>query len=168
MGMARGSLWPSVLLVIFWCGISGQTCTKDIVYSKDYYTQPVSESFEIGMTQAMARMEKVLPKFGYNIIQQDEAQHKFITGWRPVEADSHYVFLFDRRDYGITDGTYYQLLVDLIQQGSKVKVALSTKIKTIVGPLESSKKVEQRILKQLADDFRSPQIEITNVEMRKK
>ena len=50
MGMARGSLLQSVLLVIFWCGISGQTCTKDIVYSKDQ--QEVLAMVEGGQAEA--------------------------------------------------------------------------------------------------------------------
>ena len=49
-----------------------------------------------------------------------------------------------------------------------IKVTYSPTVKTIVGPLESSGVIEKRLLTQLHDYLRSPQIEMTNVGVKKK
>lgn len=156
------------LLVIFWTSFSGQLCTKKMVYSKDYYTNPWKAHFDADQASVFKTVEKTLNRFGYELTVKDEVKGSFVAGWRPVEADSHYVNLFDRRDYGVSDGAYYQLTVDLSQEGSRVKVLVATTVKSIVGPLLSSGKVEKRILLQLQDYLRSPQVEMTNVGVEKK
>ena len=77
-------------------------------------------------------------------------------------------FFFERRDYGLTDGAYYQLVVDIMEEGSQMKVAVSTTIKSIAGKMKTSGKVEKRILKQLKNYLRAPQIQMTNVGVKKK
>lgn len=148
--------------------LSAQTCTMKLVRGRDYYTQPRTQSFEVGMTEMMDVVKKTLDKEGFQIFSINKEQKRFITGWLPVEADSHYLYIFNRKDYGLTDGSYYQLYADLSQEGQKVKVALSTKVKTIVGQLESSHKVERRLLRQIEDYVRAPQLDMTNVGTEKK
>lgn len=155
-------------LVLFWTSFSGETCTKAIVYGRDYHTQPVRDWFDADQTTVMKGVERALEREGFEIFSIDESKGRIVTGWRPVEVDSHYVLLFQRRDYGVSDGAYYRLTTDLTQEGSRIKVAFSTTVKTIVGPLESSGVIEKRLLTQLHDYLRSPQIEMTNVGVKKK
>ena len=155
-------------LLFLWFGSTGKTCTKEIVYGKDYYTQPKTARFSNDQATVMAAVQKTLEQFGYQIHNIDESKWRLTTGWRPVEGDSHYYNLFGHRDYGISDGAYYRLTVDLAQEGSQIKVAVGTTIKTVVGKLETSGKLERRIIDQLETYLRPPQIEMTNVGVRKK
>ncbi|MBI4411696.1 MAG: hypothetical protein HY541_04350 [Deltaproteobacteria bacterium] len=157
-----------VFLLFLWLVSTGQTCTKEIVYGKDYYTQPKTAWFSNDKATVMASIQKTLERFGYQIHNIDEEKGRITSGWRPVEGDSHYFNLFGRKDYGISDGAYYRLTVDLAQEGSQVKVAVGTTIKTVVGQLETSGKLERRIIDQLETYLRPPQIEMSNVGVRKK
>ncbi|MBI2340851.1 MAG: hypothetical protein HYU99_10900 [Deltaproteobacteria bacterium] len=157
-----------VFLLFLWFFSTGQTCTKEIVYGKDYYTLPKHAWFLNDKETVMKAVQRALEHLGYEINNTDEEKGRFITGWRPVEGDSHYYNLFGRRDYGITDGAYYQMTVDLTQEGSQIKVAVGTTVKTIVGKLESAGKVEGRVIAELETYLRPPQIEMTNVGVRKK
>lgn len=152
-----------IMFILSWFGMTAETCTRVIVYAKDYHTDPRKASYSTNQVTIIAALRESLKLFGYEIHLVDEERGKIISGWRPVESDSHYAKLFDRRDYGVSDGAYYQVVIDLIQEGPQVKVMVGTLVKSLAGRLESSGKVERRILDQLADNLRSPQIEMTNV-----
>ncbi len=158
----------SIAILFFWLSFSGQMCTKEIVYSKDFYTTPQKAYFQTEKVELLTTIQTVLERLGYEMQSVDKEKGNMVTGWRPVEGDSHYFDLFGTRDYGTSDGAYYQLLVDVTEEGGNKKVAIATKVKTIVGKLESTGKVEKRILSQLEDLLRSPQIEMSNVGVRKK
>jgi hypothetical protein len=157
-----------ISVLFLWFSTTGQMCTKDIVYSKDYYTQPVSQYFDTDKATMMETVNRALEHDGYEIYNIDEAKGRYITGWKSVESDSHYLDFFGRRDYGLADSVYYQLVIDLLDEGSRVKVVASTTIKSIAGPMKSSGKVEKRIIAQLKDYLRAPQLIMTNVGVRKK
>lgn len=157
-----------IFLFLLWFGLTGQTCTKEIVYGKDYITQPKSAWFSNDKETVMSAVQKTLEQFGYQIHNIDGERGRITTGWQPVLGDSHYYNLFGHRDYGISDGAYYQLTVDLAQEGSQMKVLVGTTIKTVVGKLETSGKLERRIIDQLETYLRPSQIEMTNVGVRKK
>lgn len=157
-----------IFFLLLWFGSTGQTCTKEIVYGKDYYTQPKTAWFSNDQATVMTAVQKTLEQLGYQLHNIDNEKGRIVTGWRPVEGDSHYFNLFGRRDYGISDGAYYRLTVDLAQEGSQIKVAVGTTIKTVVGKLETTGKLERRIIDQLETYLRPPQIEMTNVGVRKK
>lgn len=161
-------IFQITFLLLYWFSFSAQLCTKELVYGRDFYTDPVHETFDNDRISVMAASQKVLENLGYEIQVTDESKGELITGWRPVEAESHYLKLFERPDYGAADGAYYQLTVDLTDVNSRMKVAVGTKVKTIVGKLDSSKKVERRFLDQLRDQLRPSLIELTNVGVRKK
>lgn len=158
----------TLALLGVWMSATAQLCTKEIVHSKDYYTQPRTGLFETDQPSVLQASQKILENLGYSIHQVDEYRGRIITGWRPTEADSHYAKLFERKDYGVSDGAYYQLIMDLSQQGSKIKVAISTTVKSIAGKLESDGKVEQRVIARLEDELRSPQIQMSNVGIKKR
>lgn len=147
---------------------SAQTCTKEIVYGRDYYTTPKKAYFQADRTEMMESIQKALEQQGYEVQNIDESKGRVTSGWRAVEVDSHYFDLFGRKDYGSSDGAYYQVMVDLMEEGAQTKILVSTKVKTIVGKLESSGKVERRLLETIEDFLRPPQIELTNVGVRKK
>lgn len=156
-----------VLILLVGLGLlfsfTGQMCTKAIVYGKNYDTPPKKIRFQSDRASVFSAVEKTLQSQGYQIVEVDESRARFVTGFRAVESDSHYFNLFGRKDYGLTDSAYYRVTVDMIEEGSKVKVLVSTTIKTVIGKLESSGKVENRILTQVGDLVRSREIQMSNV-----
>ena len=146
-----------------WLSFTGQMCTKVIVYGKNYDAPPKKVRFQSDRASVFSAVEQTLKNQGYQIVEADESRARFVTGWLAVESDSHYFNLFGRKDYGLTDSTYYRVTVDMIEEGSKVKVLVSTTLKTVVGKLESSGKIEARILTQVGDLVRSREIQMSNV-----
>lgn len=156
-------------LLLFWTSLSGQMCTKVIAYGRDYNTYPFKAYYSsTDLATVGDTLQKLLERLGYPVSYVDESKSHFITSWQPVEAESHYFKLFNRRDYGAADGAYFQLYVDLSEEGGQIKTLVSTKVKTIVGKLESSGKVEKSILEALQNALRTPQIELNNVEVKNK
>lgn len=164
--MKKSSL--AILLVFSWFSLTGELCTKEIVTAKDYTTQPYKAYFKTSKQNTAETITKVLKAQGFEIISGDTSGSKIVTGWRPVKSDSHYYNFFGRKDYGLTDGAYYQVMVDFFDQTAETKVLISTKVKTITGKLNSSGNLERSILTKAADHLRSPQIEITNVGVKEK
>lgn len=157
-----------LLLIVVWHFTTAQMCTKKIAYAKDYSTSPLKDYFLVDKATAYQAIQKALENQGYEVQSMDQELGKINTGWRPVTSDSHFVKLFNRRDYGVSDGAYYKMNVDVSEENSNVKVLVSTTVKSIVGPLESSGVVERKVLKQVEDSLRSPQIEMTNVGVERK
>lgn len=151
-----------------WFFLNAQGCTKKIVYAKNYNTQPYKAYYMTDKSTVMDAVRKVLENSNYAIHDINPESGRIITGWKPVESDSHYFDLFGRKDFGTTDGSYYQLIVDLMPETSRIKVLVSTTVKSITGKLETNQVVERRFIKQLDHLMRSPQIEITNVGVEKK
>lgn len=150
-------------LLVLWFATTGELCTKAIVYGKDYHTKPYAQLYPYNRETLLEGAKKTLEQQGYGINYVDEAKGQIVSGWRSVEGDSHYYNLFGRKDYGVTDGAYYQMVIDFLTEGSKVRVTASTTTKSIAGRFHSSGKVEKRFHAQLADYLRSPLIEMTNV-----
>lgn len=158
----------TLLLVFVWLATTNATCTKELVFAKDHLTPPEKIYVKTDKNSAMEALKKTLAKLGYEIISADEERGKIVTGWRPVESSSHYFNLFGSKDFGSSDGAYYQLLADINEEGSQMKLLVATKVKTIVGKLETNKVVERRVLKQVEDYLRPPLIEMSNVGVRNK
>ncbi len=157
-----------VMCCSLWFLLNAQGCTKKIVYSKNFNTQPRKSFYYADKTSVMENTRKLLENLNYSILGYETETGKIVTGWKPVESDSHYLNLFGRKDFGNTDGAYYQLVVDVLPDGPKMKVLVSTTVKTIVGKLETNGIIERRVIEKLDNVMRSPQIEITNVGMEKK
>jgi hypothetical protein len=158
------------LLFIFflWVGISGQTCTKVMVHDANYDTDPRKFTFSNSHDDVIAAIKKTFDRFGYQVHIDDEEKGHFETGWRSTEAESHYFNLFGRKDYGVADGAYYRLVIDVIPENNYQKVLVSTIVKTIAGKLESSGKVEAKVLDQMKNYLQASQIDMTNVGVEKK
>jgi len=157
-----------ILCAALWLTLDAQGCTKKIVYSRNYNTQPRTSLYYADKTALMENARRIIENLDYSILSYETETGKIVTGWKPVESDSHYLNLFGRKDFGNTDGAYYQLVIDVIPEGPKLKVLASTTVKTIVGKLNTNNVVERRFLDKLDNVMRSPQIEITNVGMEKK
>lgn len=157
-----------LFLILFsvWLTQTGMSCTKDLVYSKDYVTKPYVDHFKSGPETVGIALSKVLQSEGFSIAEGADNTKQIVTGWKPTEVDSHYFNLFNRRDYGTSDGAYYQVIANITPETGGSQVELTTKVKTIVGRMDSSGVVERQTFKKLADAIRPSTFEMTNVGIK--
>jgi hypothetical protein len=158
----------TIILIGLWMSTTGQLCTKELAHGKNYTTAPVKQYYVSDLASVTKNVQRILQENGFEVLSVDESRGRITTGWRPTGVDSHYCNFFGRRDYGASDGAYYQLTADMSDENSKIKVNLSTTVKSLVGKMESSGVVERKIFTKLDDYLRSPQIEMTNVGVRNK
>lgn len=138
-------------------------CTKVVVYGMNTTTKPLTHSYSTNLNTALQEVQEALKTLGYKVQHVNDATFQVKTGWLPVKGHSHYMDLFNRKDYSASSGSYYQLLVDMTSDGNKVNVTVSTTVKSVAGRLSSSQVVERQFLTRLDDLMRSPQIQLTNV-----
>lgn len=150
-------------LIVLAFFVTAGACTKVVTYGKDYNTDAVSHHFSSNADTALDLSQKALENLGYKIENFDRESGQINTGWQPTTSGSHFLRLFKRKDYSGNAGVYYQLVVKVQEQSNGVLVMAHTKIKTIVGPLESSKYLENKFFKRLKTYMRSPQLIMTNV-----
>ncbi|MBF0107395.1 MAG: hypothetical protein HQM16_18955 [Deltaproteobacteria bacterium] len=150
-------------LFVLSVSLSAAMCTKVVTYAKDHRTEAIAHSYSTNIPIAMQQTQVALKSLGYNVQGVDWSTNQITTGWRPVTSDSHYMNLFNRRDYSANSGSYYQLVATCSQESHKVGVSVYTVVKSLTGNLSSSMVVEKKFLGRLDDFMRSPQIEITNV-----
>jgi len=165
--MKRAILY-TIGFISIWFWTTGASCTKVIAYGVDHHTPAVSHSYSSNVTTVLQQAQDALKSLGYNVLRVDESRNRITTGWEPTKSDSHYMLLFQRRDYAASSGSYYQLIVDIHSDGPKVNVAASTIVKSIAGRLSSSKELENKFLGRLDNFMRSPQIEMTNVGVKER
>jgi hypothetical protein len=155
-----------LVFVGLWLWGSAQMCTKEIVRAKEYWTQPVQNVFKAGRDPLWTALVRTLTQQGYKLQEEDKEQGLLWTGWQPVEAGSHYAWLFERKDYGVSDGAYYQLKIQMAPEAQGHQLTITGRVKSLAGPLETSKVIEKRILNAVKRLVMGSQLEITNVEVK--
>lgn len=155
--MTKNILWASLLILI-----GTLACNKVLLHSKDRPMDPVEMAFATSVSDALASTRKALDELGYKIEMDDEVAGKITTGWIGTKASSHYVDLFDRRDYG-TVGAYYRLEIEAREKNGQAELSISAPVRSVVGRIKSAKSEEKRLLKKVADLLRREDFEMTNV-----
>lgn len=149
------------LLALALLPLSG--CNKAILYGRDKEMEPVAKAFSISTSDAFKMAKESLASLGYRIEKEDESQGTIRTSWLPTKASSHYVDLFDRRDYG-TVGAYYRILVHVSENNGKTQVEVSAPTRSIiVGRLMTAHREENKVLKKMTELLRREDFEMTNV-----
>lgn len=144
------------------------SCYKVLIHSKDKDQEPVTELYGTSIEEAMKVGREALIRLGYRIEREETTENTLYTGWQSAKATSHYIDLFDRRDYG-TVGAYYRLKLTAEERAGKTQVAVSAPTRAIVtGRLKSSFREEKRVLKKIRDLLRTDDFEITNVGVEEK
>jgi len=103
-----------------------------------------------------------LKQNGYSVAKEDLPNGVITTAWKPVTSDSHYVPLFGRRDYGVTN-SYYRLIVDVIPGGGRNVVKVASVVKSLVAELKSSGVEERKVLDGIANYLRVKDPDISNL-----
>ena len=138
-------------------------CNKALVHSRDKDMEPVSRTYNAPADEAFKAVHTVLIHMDYKIQHEDASKGFLQTGWLSTKANSHYLELFDHADYG-TVGAYYRLEVHIKEDNGKSIVEVSAPVRGIItGRLKSSHREEKTVLKEIADQLRKEDFEITNV-----
>ena len=139
------------------------SCNRVLVHGRDKAMQPVTQQYSTSVTDAYKAVKEVVQHMGYSLDKDEESQAHLRTRWQGTKAGSHYINLFDRRDYG-TIGAYYRLQVYVKNIEGKAEISVSTETRSLItGRLQSSYTEEKKILKKVADVLRKEDFEMTNV-----
>ncbi len=149
-------------LVILGIG-SLAACNTPLVTGRDIAMKPVYKTFSSPVVATFEAAEKALNDMDYKVEYADKDQGVLRTGWMPTTADSHYLDLFDYKDYGVT-GSYYHLTVRITEDGpSKSIVEVQAPLRTIVTRMKSSYRQEKKFLARVRNYLRPADIEVTNI-----
>lgn len=164
MNTARKFLTFIVLaMALIGAAFTNTACNKAILHARDKEMDPEVRLFSAPPADAFKASKEALVAMGYKISRESESEGTLLTGWKSTKADSHYIDLFDRRDYG-TVGAYYQIKVKVGESNGKSEVAIATNTKSIIsGRLRTSYYEENRVLGRIADLLRKDDFDITNV-----
>jgi len=151
----------AIICVVLVCAVAA--CSKPLIdgriaknvryHTRDYAANP---------NQLYYAARWALEENGYAVAKEDLPQGTVITTWQPVTSDSHYMKVFDRKDYGVT-GSYYQLKIYIMSGGGRPKVRVGAPVKTIVANMMSSGVEEKKILDGIGNYLRSANPNLTNL-----
>ncbi len=153
-------VFVTTLCILTLLGVSG--CNKKLIYSKDREMEPLSKTFATSPDDAFETAREALTRLGYKIDHEDKSEKVLTTGWQSTKATSHYVDLFDRKDYG-TVGAYYRLRVKVEERGGKAAVEVSAPVRSIVGRIKTNYREEKKLFRKMADLLRREDFEMSNV-----
>ncbi len=149
--------------MILWAALFASSCTKVLVHSKDKDYEPVTQLFNTSVDLAHKAGAEALTRLGYKIEREDTEPNRILTKWQSTKATSHYIDLFDHRDYG-TVSAYYRIKLNIEERGGRALVSVSAPTRAIVYQrMRTSYREEKKVLRKMTDLLRKEDFEITNV-----
>ena len=142
-------------------------CTKELVFGKDHESSPVRKFFNQGIPDLFTAAKQTLKEMGYKLDYEDREKGYLKTGWVAATADSHYLEIFDREDYG-TFSAYYQLEIRMKPSGNETEVEVAAPARAIVRHIKSSYRVEKKFLSKLHNQVRGADLHMSNVGVKDK
>lgn len=162
--MKRGIRFTLVLTVTSLLGFSFG-CAKVLVHGKDRPAEPLEKRFSAPPPDAFQGAKKALEMLGYKVQDVDEERMIVKSGWQSTKPNSHYLDLFDRKDYGTT-GAYYQLVIQVEEEAGESNVSVAAPVRSVINHITSSHREERKILKKIGDLLRRDDFEMTNVGVK--
>jgi hypothetical protein len=152
-----------LILAIVMLGVVVGGCNKPFLRakpSKDVTFE--SRTYKATANNCYYAIRFALKRSGYTMSSENLADGLLKSSWVPVTSDSHYLPLFDSRDYGVT-GAYHQLEIQVVPHGShRTEVRVGSRVKAVVTGLQSSGVEERKVLAEVGDYLRKNEPEITN------
>jgi hypothetical protein len=152
----------AILIALVVAAVSS-SCSKPLISAHvsegiQYY----SDTFAATPNDTYYAVRWALKEAGLPVESEDLPGGVIKTTWMPTSSDSHYLVMFDRRDYGVTN-SYYQLEVLVADKAGRTQVKVGSRVKTVVNNLKSSGEVEQRVLAEIGNFLRKSEPELTNL-----
>lgn len=160
--MTRKSLYKVFTLFLF-LSILCASCQTPMAEGKLYDMEPVSRIFSSNANTLYYAVKWAMAQNGYPLGIEDLDGGVIESKWVPTGAGSHYVDLFDGKDYGTT-GAYFKMIVRIqpLTDG-RCKVIAKTKVNAFVNNMKSSGEKEMDMLASIAIGYRSDNIKTTNL-----
>ncbi len=138
-------------------------CNKVLLHGRDKGMEPVTKVFKYGADETYKAARSALARLGYKIEKEDQDKGTIRSGWRPTKASSHYVDLFDRKDYG-TVGAYYHIELSIRDVSGKSEVEISAPVRSLItGRMRSDHSEERKIFSKMGDLLRKDDFDMTNL-----
>jgi hypothetical protein len=141
------------------------SCAHPMTEAKAKTMTKFSKEYKTDANQAYYAVRWALKTNGYAIANEDLQNGVITSGWLDSPVDGFYTEPFGHRDYGV-NGAYYQLTINIVpQDGGMTKVEVTSSVKSVISHLQSSGKVEKKILKKISDYLRTSDVKVTNLGM---
>ena len=150
------------LLLILCCFVSFTACAKVFRVAKPAQPHYYKKTYAASANDIYYALRWALRANGYPIAEEDLKNGVLKSRYVPVKANSHYLPLFGRQDFG-ANGAYHQLEIRLVPHNGTTEVQIGSRIESIVAHLQSAGTEEQMILQKVGDYLRSPNAQVTNL-----
>ncbi len=158
------SLFPKIILTLCFA-IVLPACNKPLLYGTIQEADAVVKNYEAPPDETFKAAKEALAFRGYSLKTVDEENKTIETYWQPSTADSHYVDVFGRPDYG-TVGSYYRLVVKVSPRGTGSSVSITNVAKSFISNVKSSGRTEAMVFEKVADFTRKRDIQVTNIGLQ--
>lgn len=152
----------SLALIVVMMSLLAASCAKPLARAHTVEMRTFSREYAAVPNDAYYAVRWALKERGISVAEEDLPGGIVKSSWMPVTSDSHYIEIFDRRDFGVTN-SYYRVEVQLTDRNGRTRVSVSTKVKTLVNNLHSSGEVEYAVLNDVGNYLRKGVPEITNL-----
>ena len=151
-----------IMVFAIWNLASG--CATPLAEGKVYPMKPVSKVISADANTIYYGVKWAFQEMGYPLGPEDLAGGVIESKWVPTGAGSHYVNVFNRKDYGATDGAYYKMVIKIIpgvEGGSRVEA--KTEVNSIIMNVETTGDKERAVLQKISEHARGNFIKVTNL-----
>lgn len=122
----------------------------------------IGRSYAANANDTYYAVRWALNEAGLPVASEDLTAGIITTKWVPVTSDSHYIDVFGRRDYGVTN-SYYQLDLRISFDGGRAQVQAAARAKTLAARFKSSGIQERKVLDLIGAYLRTGEPEVTNL-----
>jgi hypothetical protein len=157
----RATLLAMVVVAIF-----AASCSKPMAVAHTDEVRYFSRDYAAVPNDTYYAVRWALKENDLSVAEEDLPGGIVKTAWVPVTSDSHYIEVFDRRDFGVTN-SYFQLEIHLVDRGGRTVVKVGSHVKTLVNNLHSSGIVEYAVLNDIGNYLRKSSPDLTNLGIEK-
>ena len=156
--------FPKITQICFVLGVIliAGACSKPKLYGNLQEAEAVTKYYQVSPEDAFRAAKEALAAKGYSLKEVDETNKTVETNWQPSTADSHYVEVFGRPDYG-TVGSYYRLAIKVTPKANGSNISITNVAKSFISNLKSTKRREEDVMEKISDFTRKRDINVTNI-----
>jgi len=150
-------------MLVLVLGVVAGACNKPFLRAKtSKNVEFESKEFNATANDCYYALRYAFKVNGYMMGSENLRDGILTTTWEPVTSDSHYLQVFDSRDYGVT-GAYYQLEVRVVPRGNdRTKLEVGSRVESVASGLKSSGVEERKILATVGNYLRKHEPVMTN------
>ncbi|HPQ81433.1 MAG TPA: hypothetical protein PLZ86_06875 [bacterium] len=153
----------SIVLSFLFLACLTSSCSKPLASAKVRTGSPeVSRDYAALPNDIYYATRWALVEAGYAVALENLQDGVIMTSWEPVRSDSHFIPLFDRKDYGVTN-SYHQLEIKIVPGGGRTDVKITSRVKSLAARIKSTGIEEKKILDGIGNYLRKTEPSLTNL-----